>query len=78
MVLQALESGAVDYIKKPEMSEMVEKAPVIRERLKVAAQANLSRRQGLIAKKAHSQFVPQHGIFFIDTQGSFLTDEVFH
>jgi chemotaxis response regulator CheB/chemotaxis methyl-accepting protein methylase len=54
--LQALESGAVDYIKKPEMSQMVEKAPVIRERLKVAAQANLSRRQGLIAKKANVHF----------------------
>lgn len=37
-VLQALEIGAIDYIQKPQMSDMAEVAPMIREKLKIAAQ----------------------------------------
>lgn len=42
-VLRALEIGAVDYIQKPQMNEMTEASQVIRDRLKIAAKANLSR-----------------------------------
>lgn len=40
-VLTALEVGAVDYIQKPQMSEMTEASNMIRERLKIAAQAKV-------------------------------------
>lgn len=42
-VLQALESGAVDYIQKPQMSNLAEAAETIRERLKIAAKAKVTR-----------------------------------
>jgi len=42
-VLQALESGAVDYIQKPQMSNMAEAAETIRERLKIAAKAKITK-----------------------------------
>ncbi len=38
-VLQALESGAIDYIQKPQMSQLEEAAKMIREKIKVAATA---------------------------------------
>ncbi len=41
MVLNALESGAVDYIKKPDFKELSAVKPVIIEKVKAAAQANL-------------------------------------
>jgi two-component system chemotaxis response regulator CheB len=41
-VLQALESGAVDYIQKPQMSNMTEAAETLRERLKIAAKAKVT------------------------------------
>lgn len=40
-VLQALEIGAVDYIQKPQASEMYEASQTIRDRLKIAAQAKV-------------------------------------
>ncbi|MBI2520690.1 MAG: chemotaxis response regulator protein-glutamate methylesterase [Bdellovibrio sp.] len=44
-VLDALEAGAIDYIKKPEFKEIEEIAPVIREKIKMAAKANMLERQ---------------------------------
>lgn len=39
LVLEALENGAVDYIQKPEMSELETVIPVILEKVRVAAQS---------------------------------------
>jgi two-component system chemotaxis response regulator CheB len=39
LVLEALENGAVDYIQKPEMSELETVIPIILEKVKVAAQS---------------------------------------
>jgi two-component system chemotaxis response regulator CheB len=41
LVLEALDLGAVDYIQKPKLEEVITIAPIIRERLKVAAEANV-------------------------------------
>jgi two-component system chemotaxis response regulator CheB len=41
-VLQALESGAVDYVQKPSASGMAEAAPMIVEKIKAAAGAKVS------------------------------------
>ncbi|MDO9182615.1 MAG: chemotaxis response regulator protein-glutamate methylesterase [Bacteriovorax sp.] len=43
MVLEALENGAIDYIQKPEMSEIEKVTPLILEKVKTAARANLSK-----------------------------------
>ena len=43
MVLEALENGAVDYIQKPEMSELEKVTPLIIEKVKTAAEANISK-----------------------------------
>lgn len=43
MVLEALENGAVDYIQKPEMSEIEKVTPLIIEKVRTAAMANLSK-----------------------------------
>lgn len=43
MVLEALENGAVDYIQKPELSEIEKVTPLIIEKVKTAAMANLSK-----------------------------------
>ncbi|MGZ3785628.1 MAG: chemotaxis-specific protein-glutamate methyltransferase CheB [Bdellovibrio sp.] len=53
IVLQSLESGAVDYIEKPSMKDLGSQADMIRDRLKVAARANIKRihKQG---SKVHS------------------------
>lgn len=51
-VLEALENGAIDYIQKPSMSELVEMGPIIRERLKTAASVNLKSKQ--VAQKVSS------------------------
>lgn len=40
MVLDALENGAVDYIQKPEMSEIASVTPIILEKVKTAAMSN--------------------------------------
>ena len=42
MVLEALEAGAVDYIQKPEFSELDKVAPTIIEKVKNASRANMS------------------------------------
>lgn len=47
-VLEALESGAVDYIQKPSMNEIGMMAPVICERLKAAARSGGKRPQAPI------------------------------
>ncbi len=44
-VLDALESGAVDYIQKPQMNQLNEAAQTIRERLKIASQVKVRARQ---------------------------------
>ncbi|MEK6627024.1 MAG: chemotaxis-specific protein-glutamate methyltransferase CheB [Bdellovibrionota bacterium] len=38
-VMDALSAGAIDYIKKPEMKDLVKLTPIIHERLRVAAKA---------------------------------------
>ncbi len=43
LVLEALENGAVDYIQKPEMSELENVTPLILDKVKTAAQANISK-----------------------------------
>ncbi len=43
MVLDALEHGAVDYIQKPEMSEIASVTPLILEKVRTAAMANISK-----------------------------------
>jgi two-component system chemotaxis response regulator CheB len=43
MVLDALENGAVDYIQKPEMSEIVSVTPFILEKVRTAAMANVNK-----------------------------------
>lgn len=43
MVLDALENGAVDYIQKPEMSELHLVTPLILEKVKTAALANMKK-----------------------------------
>ena len=45
MVLDALENGAVDYIQKPEMSEIEKVTPFILEKVRTAAMANTSKKQ---------------------------------
>jgi two-component system chemotaxis response regulator CheB len=43
MVLEALESGAIDYIQKPELSEIEKVTPLIIEKVRTAAKANLTK-----------------------------------
>ena len=43
MVLEALESGALDYIQKPELSEIGSVTPLILEKVRMAAMANISK-----------------------------------
>lgn len=43
MVLDALENGAVDYIQKPELSEIERLTPLILEKVQMAAKANLAK-----------------------------------
>ncbi|MBC7537217.1 MAG: chemotaxis response regulator protein-glutamate methylesterase [Bacteriovorax sp.] len=43
MVLEALENGAIDYIQKPELSEIESVTPLIIEKVRTAAKANLSK-----------------------------------
>lgn len=43
MVLDALENGAVDYIQKPEMSEIAKVTPFILEKVRTAAMANVNK-----------------------------------
>lgn len=43
MVLEALENGAIDYIQKPEFSEIESVTPVILEKVKIAAMSNLNK-----------------------------------
>lgn len=43
LVLEALENGAVDYIQKPEISEIEKVTPLILEKVKTAARANMQK-----------------------------------
>lgn len=43
LVLEALENGAVDYIQKPEISEIEKVTPLILEKVKTAARANMKK-----------------------------------
>ena len=43
MVLEALESGALDYIQKPELSEIGSVTPLILEKVRMAAKANINK-----------------------------------
>ncbi|MBY0413767.1 MAG: chemotaxis response regulator protein-glutamate methylesterase [Bdellovibrionales bacterium] len=56
MVLDALENGAVDYIQKPEMSEIASVTPIILEKVRTAAMANTnkkSRRDKQVVQTLH-------------------------
>lgn len=44
MVLEALENGAIDYIQKPEVSELSRLTPMILEKVKMAAKANIQKK----------------------------------
>ncbi|MBC7429912.1 MAG: chemotaxis-specific protein-glutamate methyltransferase CheB [Bacteriovorax sp.] len=44
LVLEALENGAVDYIQKPEMSEIANVTPYILEKVRTAAMANTNKK----------------------------------
>lgn len=52
MVLEALENGAIDYIQKPEVSELSRLTPMILEKVKMAAKANIQKKSGE-RKKQH-------------------------
>lgn len=52
MVLEALEHGAVDYIQKPEVSEIDKVTPLILEKVRTAAMANM--KKNLRTKKTRS------------------------
>jgi len=54
-VLQALEIGAVDYIQKPQASEMFEASQVIRDRLRIAAKAKVFAQNKPIKKLSGAQ-----------------------
>jgi len=43
LVLEALENGAVDYIQKPEMADLEKVTPLILDKVKIAAKANISK-----------------------------------
>lgn len=43
LVLEALENGAVDYIQKPELSEIEKVTPLILEKVRTVAKANLTK-----------------------------------
>lgn len=49
-VLDALEAGAIDYIQKPQMSDLREVSIQIRDRIKMASQAKVRKRVGLVSK----------------------------
>lgn len=46
LVLEALENGAIDYIQKPEVSELARLTPMILEKVKTAAKANIQKKSG--------------------------------
>ena len=50
MVLEALESGAIDYIQKPDMSEIGNVTPLILEKVRTAAMANMSKKTKKVGK----------------------------
>lgn len=56
IVLQSLESGAVDYIEKPSMKDLNEQSGMIRDRLKAAAKAKIGKvpRSGLKVRNSSS------------------------
>lgn len=61
-VLQALESGAIDYIQKPSMSDLAEVAQIIREKIKIASQAHIrtikrTRKKVMSGGKADAQSI---------------------
>lgn len=49
-VLSALESGAIDYIQKPSMSDLGEVAQLIREKIKIASQAKIQTKKASTKK----------------------------
>jgi two-component system chemotaxis response regulator CheB len=52
MVLEALEHGAIDYIQKPELSEIENVTPLIIEKVRTAAKVNLSKSSRNLRSKA--------------------------
>ncbi len=54
LVLEALENGAIDYIQKPEVSELNRLTPLILEKVKMAAKAKIQKRTGPRKKEGNS------------------------
>ena len=63
-VLNALESGAVDYIQKPQMSDLGEVAQQIRDRVKIAANAQI-RKRTTVRKVFSNRVVDSKSIIFM-------------
>ena len=65
-VLDALEAGAIDYIQKPQMSDMREASLHIRDRIKVAAQAKIRRKMSSLSKPVASrEFLDKNSLIVI-------------
>ena len=58
-IMDALESGAFDYIKKPDVSNLFESAQMIREKVKAAVHANIIQ---VSPRQEKSKSVPDMGI----------------
>lgn len=65
LVIDALTSGAVTYIKKPSMKEITKTGPEILEKLKVAAGMTSEKASSMKAKKATMQFAKEAGMILI-------------
>lgn len=64
-VLDALESGAIDYIQKPSMSDLREVAGQIRDRIKTAAHAKIRNRRSVSRKTSASPLVDKQSLIVI-------------
>lgn len=64
-VLDALEIGAVDYIKKPEFSELAQAMPVIIEKVKAAANAKIVSKKVVTKSSLSHQKIDQENLIVI-------------
>ncbi len=64
-VLDALESGAIDYIQKPSMNDLREVAGQIRERIKVAASAKIRTKKTVTRRSGVSPLVDKQALIVL-------------
>ncbi len=64
-VLDALESGAIDYIQKPSMSDLREVAGQIRERIKVAASAKIRNKKVVTRRSTTSPLIDKQSLIVL-------------